>query len=140
MISRGAKRRKETSRVERPDYRYRGDVGVVAVETGRCIWVWRGGGGGAGRAGAGEDGGPGGPCLGGAEILPLLFAFTAGGVLVAPAPVPPFGAGRPSPIGPSASTSSTVVRRVPPLSPALTPLGRSQGISCSGWPAVTSVM
>ena len=38
----------------------------------------------------------------------------------------------------SAFTSSMVVRRVPPVSVAFTPGGRSQGMSLSGWPAVTS--
>ena len=40
----------------------------------------------------------------------------------------------------SAWTSSIVVRSLPPVSPALTPGGRSHGMSRSGWPAVTSVM
>src|SRR5262249_51449736 len=40
----------------------------------------------------------------------------------------------------SASISSIVVRSLPPVSSFFTPGGRSHGISCSGWPAVTSVM
>src|SRR5581483_1926863 len=77
---------------------------------------------------------------GGAGFFPEVGGGAGAGGRACGLPGGPGAAGRGGGAWVSASTSSAVVRSLPPVSPGFTPGGRSHGISCSGWPAVTSIM